>query len=503
MAGLPPRAAVARQRRRRDRRRGAVGAGRRRRRWPPRRSAAALRRARYRAGPRGGALRGTVGTGRPLRAPTRCRAPTSRGTSPGAGGSNGGRHGAVGAGVAGSLLACRPPRSATALDVDLLGAVHGARAALPAHARAGRGVLVVVASLHGQAARPVRRAAGHGRGRWLRVLRRCVAARSCGSAGRAASPVTHGAGPRAGPGVGSAVRCGAAPRAGGVDRRGAAAASAAGEGGGRGARPRPSSTGTPLVPARRAERLAGPAAAHPTGATRRADTGDLGQPDRQRLIRSAVATASRPVLRSGHQHRRRSPCPAPRRPHRRRPHRRRRQPAPETSRPREVRCAGREGARLGGRRPGGPAQAQGPGDGPPRARRPVPPPAIASRWSRQPRRERAGRRRRQRNGERDGRCRRLRRAARRPGRGAHPDPGQGLVAGHPPGVQGVLGRQRRDPRRRRRLRGFPRRLPGADRRDQPLRAGRRPRDDRPAGRGRASRRCRRPPSRCSATRSSR
>ena len=57
-----------------------------------------------------------------------------------------------------------------------------------------------------------------------------------------------------------------------------------------------------------------------------------------------------------------------------------------SSRPCEVRCTGREGARLGGGRPGGPAQAQGPGDGPPRARRPLPPPATASRRPRQPRR---------------------------------------------------------------------------------------------------------------------
>jgi NAD(P)-dependent dehydrogenase (short-subunit alcohol dehydrogenase family) len=40
------------------------------------------------------------------------------------------------------------------LDVDLLGAVHGARAALPAMIAQGGGVLVVVASLHGQVARP-------------------------------------------------------------------------------------------------------------------------------------------------------------------------------------------------------------------------------------------------------------------------------------------------------------------------------------------------------------
>jgi NAD(P)-dependent dehydrogenase (short-subunit alcohol dehydrogenase family) len=40
------------------------------------------------------------------------------------------------------------------LDVDLLGAVHGARAALPHMLARGSGVLVVVASLHGQVARP-------------------------------------------------------------------------------------------------------------------------------------------------------------------------------------------------------------------------------------------------------------------------------------------------------------------------------------------------------------
>ena len=40
------------------------------------------------------------------------------------------------------------------LDADLMGAVHGARAALPQMARQGRGVLVVVASVHAQVARP-------------------------------------------------------------------------------------------------------------------------------------------------------------------------------------------------------------------------------------------------------------------------------------------------------------------------------------------------------------
>jgi NAD(P)-dependent dehydrogenase (short-subunit alcohol dehydrogenase family) len=40
------------------------------------------------------------------------------------------------------------------LDVDVLGAVHGARAALPPMIARGGGVLVVVASLHGQVARP-------------------------------------------------------------------------------------------------------------------------------------------------------------------------------------------------------------------------------------------------------------------------------------------------------------------------------------------------------------
>jgi NAD(P)-dependent dehydrogenase (short-subunit alcohol dehydrogenase family) len=40
------------------------------------------------------------------------------------------------------------------VDRDLLGAVHGARAALPHMIAAGNGVLVVVASVHGQVARP-------------------------------------------------------------------------------------------------------------------------------------------------------------------------------------------------------------------------------------------------------------------------------------------------------------------------------------------------------------
>ncbi|MDT0349358.1 SDR family NAD(P)-dependent oxidoreductase [Pseudonocardia charpentierae] len=40
------------------------------------------------------------------------------------------------------------------VDRDLLGAVHGARAALPHMISAGNGVLVVVASVHGQVARP-------------------------------------------------------------------------------------------------------------------------------------------------------------------------------------------------------------------------------------------------------------------------------------------------------------------------------------------------------------
>jgi len=59
-----------------------------------------------------------------------------------------------GAGVAGSLLDLPLEEIRRVLDVDLLGAVHGARAALPHMLAQGRGVLVVVASLHGQVARP-------------------------------------------------------------------------------------------------------------------------------------------------------------------------------------------------------------------------------------------------------------------------------------------------------------------------------------------------------------
>ena len=81
------------------------------------------------------------------------------------------------------------------------------------------------------------------------------------------------------------------------------------------------------------------------------------------------------------------------------------------------------------------------------------------------------------------------------GGAAHPDPGEGLVAGHPPGVQRVLRRQRRHPRRRDRLRRVPRDLPGADRRDQPLRSRRRPRDRSPSRPRACSRRCPRRPSR--------
>jgi NAD(P)-dependent dehydrogenase (short-subunit alcohol dehydrogenase family) len=59
-----------------------------------------------------------------------------------------------GAGVAGSLLDLPLEEVRRVLDVDLLGAVHGARAALPHMLAQRRGVLVVVVSLHGQVALP-------------------------------------------------------------------------------------------------------------------------------------------------------------------------------------------------------------------------------------------------------------------------------------------------------------------------------------------------------------
>ena len=49
---------------------------------------------------------------------------------------------------------CRSTTCGASSTRDLLGAVHGARAALPHMIAAGNGVLVVVASVHGQVARP-------------------------------------------------------------------------------------------------------------------------------------------------------------------------------------------------------------------------------------------------------------------------------------------------------------------------------------------------------------
>ena len=60
----------------------------------------------------------------------------------------------TGGAAAAGLLDAPLPAVRRVLDVDLLGAVHGARAALPAMVAQGHGVLVVVASLHGQVARP-------------------------------------------------------------------------------------------------------------------------------------------------------------------------------------------------------------------------------------------------------------------------------------------------------------------------------------------------------------
>jgi NAD(P)-dependent dehydrogenase (short-subunit alcohol dehydrogenase family) len=62
---------------------------------------------------------------------------------------------APGLGTASGALADLPLREVRrVLDADLLGAVHGARAAVPAMAAHGGGVLVVVVSVHGQIARP-------------------------------------------------------------------------------------------------------------------------------------------------------------------------------------------------------------------------------------------------------------------------------------------------------------------------------------------------------------
>ncbi|MDT7582077.1 MAG: hypothetical protein QOK35_3341 [Pseudonocardiales bacterium] len=64
-----------------------------------------------------------------------------------------GLHG-TGSGASGSLLDLPPDEVRRVLDADVLGAVHGARAALPHMIAQGDGVLVVVVSLHGQVARP-------------------------------------------------------------------------------------------------------------------------------------------------------------------------------------------------------------------------------------------------------------------------------------------------------------------------------------------------------------
>jgi NAD(P)-dependent dehydrogenase (short-subunit alcohol dehydrogenase family) len=54
----------------------------------------------------------------------------------------------------GAVTEVAPARLRRTLEVDLLGAVHGARAAVPAMAAHGGGVLVLVVSVHGQVARP-------------------------------------------------------------------------------------------------------------------------------------------------------------------------------------------------------------------------------------------------------------------------------------------------------------------------------------------------------------
>jgi NAD(P)-dependent dehydrogenase (short-subunit alcohol dehydrogenase family) len=59
-----------------------------------------------------------------------------------------------GAPTSGALLGLPLDDVRRVVDRDLLGAVHGARAALPHMIAAGNGVLVVVASVHGQVARP-------------------------------------------------------------------------------------------------------------------------------------------------------------------------------------------------------------------------------------------------------------------------------------------------------------------------------------------------------------
>ena len=57
-------------------------------------------------------------------------------------------------GASGALIELPPADVRRVLDVELLGALHGARAALPLMAAQGDGVLVVVVSVHAQVARP-------------------------------------------------------------------------------------------------------------------------------------------------------------------------------------------------------------------------------------------------------------------------------------------------------------------------------------------------------------
>ncbi len=56
--------------------------------------------------------------------------------------------------VFGAVTELPPGEVRRVLDVDLMGALHGARAAVPAMAAHGGGVLVLVVSVHGQVARP-------------------------------------------------------------------------------------------------------------------------------------------------------------------------------------------------------------------------------------------------------------------------------------------------------------------------------------------------------------
>jgi NAD(P)-dependent dehydrogenase (short-subunit alcohol dehydrogenase family) len=73
------------------------------------------------------------------------------------------------AGASGGLLELPPDEVRRVLDAGVLGALHGARAALPQMARQRSGVFVVVASLHGQVARPFAAAQGMA-GAAMRVL---------------------------------------------------------------------------------------------------------------------------------------------------------------------------------------------------------------------------------------------------------------------------------------------------------------------------------------------